>query len=197
MAVTEPHHGRDRQLDRDTLLRAQQGHRRARRRLIEHYAPAVFHLLSRLLSPAGRGGLVEDLAQETMLRVVQAIGRFDPDGPAKLSTWILTIASRLALQELQRRRPTTVSMPEVEPAGPDFCSPEDHVATGQLRRRVAHVVATLSPSVRAAFVLSDAHGLTPSEVAEALEIPPATARTRIHRARQQIRHALGEDAHDD
>ena len=61
---------------------------------------------------------------------------------------------------------------------------------------VQAVVAAMSPELRAAFVLSDGHGMSPAEVAAALEIAPATARTRIHRARARIRSALerGDDA---
>ena len=149
----------------------------------------VFKLLSRILGPAGQQTHVDDLAQETMLRVVQAIPRFTPEGPAKLSTWILTIATRLALQHLRRRRPNVV---DVEPTTlpSSGATPEALISAAQLRSQVQAVVAAMSPELRAAFVLSDAHGLSPTEVADALEIPPATARTRIHRARARIRAAL-------
>lgn len=175
-----------------TLRRAIARDPAALRALIDHHAPAVFGLLSRMLDPVGRGALVEDLAQETMLRVIGAIERFDPDGPARLSTWVLTIASRLALQELQRRRPEFVPDAEQALAAGQSASPEAQLSARQLRAAVRAVVAEMSPQLRAAFVLSDAHGLTPAEVATALAVPPATARTRIHRARGQIRAALGE-----
>ena len=111
MTARAPRGGRrpDGELDPFTLRAAQRGERRAQRRLVDHHARSVFGVLSRILSPAGKGGLVEDLAQETMLRVLGSIERFDPSGPAKLSTWILTIAARLAVQELQRRKPSMVS----------------------------------------------------------------------------------------
>lgn len=176
------------ELDVQDLRDAQRGDRVALRQLVDHHAGPVFALLSRLLGPAGHAESVEDLAQETMLRVTTAIGRFDPAGPAKLSTWVLTIATRLGLQHLKRRRPLVVA-PDVPLPSP-LASPEAHLCADQLRRHVQSVVAELSPEVRAAFVLADAHGMTPGEVAEALEIPPGTARTRIHRARQRIRAAL-------
>ena len=176
------------EFDTEALRAAQRGDRLALRRLIEHHAGAVFALLSRLLGPAGHGASVEDLAQETMLRATTAIGRFDPSGPAKLSTWVLTIATRLGLQHLKRRRPIVVVPPV--PLSSPLASPEAHLCAEQLRAHVQSVVAELSPEVRAAFVLADAHGMTPAEIAEALEIPPGTARTRIHRARQRIRAAL-------
>lgn len=170
------------------LQDAQRGDRAALRQLIDHHARPVFALLSRLLGPAGHDASVEDLAQETMLRVTTALGRFDPAGPAKLSTWVLTIATRLGLQHLKRRRPIVVAPPV--PLSSPLASPEAHLCADQLRAHVQSVVAALSPEVRAAFVLADAHGMTPAEVADALQIPPGTARTRIHRARQRIRAAL-------
>ncbi len=176
------------EFDLEALRRAQQGDHAALRRLIDHHATAVFALLSRLLGPAGHGAAVDDLAQETMLRVTTALGRFDPSGPAKLSTWVLTIATRLGLQHLKRRRPIVVA-PDTSLPCPT-ASAEALLCAGDLRDHVRNVVAGLSPEVRAAFVLSDAHGMTPAEGASALEIPPGTARTRIHRARERIRAAL-------
>jgi len=184
------------ELDPFTLRAAQRGDRRAQRRLVDHHGRAVFGVLSRILSPAGKAGLVEDLAQETMMRVLGSIERFDPTGPAKLSTWIVTIAARLAVQELQRKRPSMISG-DAEAVdrivdGP-AASPESHAAARQLRVRVQRVVRQMSAPLRAAFVLADGYGMTPTEVAEALDVPAATARTRIHRARERIRAALNEE----
>ena len=196
MTAPSPRRRPDGELDPFTLRAAQRGDRRAQRRLIDHHARAVFGVLSRILSPADKGGLVEDLAQETMLRVLGSVERFDPAGPAKLSTWILTIAARLAVQELQRRRPSMVSADaesvERLMAGA-AASPESQIAARQLRTRVQLVVAELSAPLRAAFVLADGYGMTPAEVAEALDVPAATARTRIHRARERIRAVLDEE----
>lgn len=184
-----------REFDPAALRRAQRGRPAALRAVVDHHAPAVYSVLSRILGPAGHASYVDDLAQETMVRVVGALPRFVPDGPAKLSTWVLTIATRLALQHLQRRRPTVVDA-ELSTLRSPAGNPEAEFTAAELRARVQAVVAEMSPEVRAAFVLADAHGMSPAEVAEALEIPAATARTRIHRARGRIRAALdqGDDA---
>src|SRR5436305_15156560 len=84
-----------------TLRRAQLGEERAWRDLIERHQQPVHALIWRLL--AGRAQhRAPDLTQETFVRVLRALPKFDPAGPAKLSTWILTIATRLALNELRR-----------------------------------------------------------------------------------------------
>lgn len=182
--------GRARELDEMTLRLAQRGEARAQRRFVDHHAPALYGLLSRMLGPRGLQPMVDDLAQETMLRAIRALPGFDPQGRARLSTYVLTIGSRLALQSLHKRQLVTVPEDDVALRGGESTSPEAALAALELRRRVQEVVSSLSPEVQAAFVLADAHGLTPAEVAEALEVAPATARTRIHRARTRIRAAL-------
>src|SRR5215470_592892 len=103
MADPLPSRAGSRELDDVTLARAQRGEAAAWRALVEHYQRAVFALLSRMLAPSGRAALVEDLAQETFLRAFRALPAFDRGGRARLSTWILTIATRLGIDELRRR----------------------------------------------------------------------------------------------
>jgi RNA polymerase sigma-70 factor (ECF subfamily) len=83
-----------------TLSRAKRGDREAFRTLVATYQDRVFALLGRMLFASGRVWLVEDLAQETFARVFRALPR--EDGRTRLSTWILSIAARLALNELRR-----------------------------------------------------------------------------------------------
>src|SRR5512143_4044866 len=94
MAEPAPERARTSELDRATLLRCKAGDPMAFRALVARYERPVFALLSRIV---GRGPEVEDLAQETFLRAHRALPRFDLDGPARVSTWLLTIATRLAL----------------------------------------------------------------------------------------------------
>src|SRR3569623_1807370 len=93
-------------LDELTLRRAQRGDERAWRDLIEHYQRPVHALVWRLLAGRARHR-TEDLVQETFVRVLRALPKFDPTGPATLSTWILTIATRLVLNEMRRPEPAS------------------------------------------------------------------------------------------
>src|SRR3954471_11537393 len=88
-----------RELDVVTLLRCKAQDPMAFRAFVVRYERPVFALLSRLL---GRGPHVEDLAQEAFLRAYRAFPGFDVDAAARPSTWILTIATRLALDEKKR-----------------------------------------------------------------------------------------------
>src|SRR5262249_41393020 len=86
------------ELDDLTLARVQKGDGDAFRVVIELYQDAVFALLWRFFGRGARPDLVEDVAQETFVGVYRSIARFRPDGPARLSTWILTIATRTAIK---------------------------------------------------------------------------------------------------
>ena len=182
------------ELDELTLRRAQRGERDAWRALVERYQRAVFALLGRLV---GRGGaaLVEDVAQETFLHVFRALPGFTPLGPARLSTWILTIAARRGIDELRRRAVATDPL-ERGAAVAD----EARADTETERARLAHLleiaVAALSPELRAAFLLREYHDLEYADIARALEIEIGTVKSRLSRARAALRASLAE-GHDD
>src|SRR2546429_10030995 len=92
-------------VDDMTLARAMRGDEGAFRLIVTRHEAQVFALIGRILL-RGRGqGIVEDLAQETFVRVFHALPSFGRDGRWNLTAWILTIAARLAVDELRRRAP--------------------------------------------------------------------------------------------
>jgi RNA polymerase sigma-70 factor (ECF subfamily) len=171
-------------LDELTLRRAQRGDERAWRDLIARYQQPVHALLWRMFAGRARHR-VEDLAQETFVRVLKALPSFDPAGSATLSTWILTIATRLALNEL--RRPDSVGL-EREPVGRERADGDAE------RRRIAAAIAagmsTLSDAQRAVLVLREYHELDYGEIAEVLELDVGTVKSRLSRARAAMREHL-------
>lgn len=169
-------------LDELTLARAQRGDRGAFRRLVERHQGQVQALLSRML--VGRCGDVEDLTQETFLRVHQALPGFDPSGSAKLSTWILTIATRLAI-DLLRRPPRT--LPEPTLVAPD---PESEVAGRALEQRLLRAMAELPDDARAVLILRAYHDLDYPEIAAALNLELGTVKSRLSRARAALQQVL-------
>jgi RNA polymerase sigma-70 factor, ECF subfamily len=176
------------ELDDVTLARAQRGDESAWRALIERYQRPVFALLSRMLSPVARRDLVEDLAQETFLRAFRALASFDRAASGRLSSWLLTIAMRLALDELRRRRAPQEPLQPVHfqaaAAGPDH---------RLLAASLTRAVEALSPDHRAVILLREVHGLDYEEIAAALAISVGTVRSRLSRARAELRTALSED----
>ena len=170
--------------DELTLRRAQRGDARAWRELVERFQRPVHALIWRILVGRARHR-VEDLTQETFVRVLRALPRFDPAGPATLSTWILTIATRLALNEL--RRPEPVALAD-EPHAAERA--DDDVERRRLAAAIADGVARLPEAQRAALVLREYHDLEYVEIAEILEIDLGTVKSRLARGRAALRDHL-------
>ena len=169
--------------DELTLRRAQRGDERAWRDLIARFQRPVHALIWRMLAGRARDR-VEDLVQETFVRVLRALPDFDPGGPATLSTWILTIATRIALNEL--RRPQLARLADIdEPSG------EGDVGRRQLAAALEKSVAALPVEQRAVLVLRELHGLDYAEIATALDLDLGTVKSRLSRARAALREALG------
>jgi RNA polymerase sigma-70 factor (ECF subfamily) len=110
------------ELDDLTVRRAQQGERAALDQLVERYHPMVHALVWRMACARGDSH-VADLVQDALIRVLQNIARFDPAGPARLSTWILTITTRVVLND---RRRDTAREGKLEP--PSYVDPATIVA---------------------------------------------------------------------
>jgi RNA polymerase sigma-70 factor (ECF subfamily) len=139
----------------------------------------------------GRRHLVEDLVQEAFLRVFRGLPRFSPSGRATFSTWVLTIATRTAIDEL--RRPRLVPTPLESVAGTIETgteSPEAATHRAAVGQAVARAVEGLGPEIRAAFILRAYHELTYPEIADALQIDPGTVKSRLWRARRALQAEL-------
>ncbi len=175
-------------LDELTLRRAQRGDQRAWRDLIECYQRPVHALIWRLLAGRARHR-VEDLTQETFVRVLRALPKFDPGGPASLSTWILTIATRMTLNEL--RRPESAEL-EREPVSDGDARADVAAERARLGAAIARGVAALPDAQRAVLVLREYHDLDYAEIADVLELDIGTVKSRLSRARAALREHLTE-----
>jgi RNA polymerase sigma-70 factor (ECF subfamily) len=177
----------DAELEAQLLERAVAGDREASRALVERYQVQVFALVSRMLAGRGRPA-IEDVAQETFLQVFRQLAKFDVCGPARLSTWILTIAARRAIDELRKRRPTLVA--DVEATSRDRA--DASTARREIRAAIQDAIKDLSPDMRAAFLLREYHGLEYAEIAAALDVDLGTVKSRLARARAALRASLAE-----
>jgi RNA polymerase sigma-70 factor (ECF subfamily) len=175
------------ELDQLAIRRAANGDDRAARELVDQYQHRVFGLISRMLWRHGRA-TIEDIAQDTFLRVFQNLRKFEVDGPAKLSTWILTIAARRSIDELRRLRP----VPTDDIRGTSTDRTDADVHRKQLVAAIEAALADLSPELRAAFLLREYHGLEYTEIARSLGIELGTVKSRLARARTLLRERLAE-----
>jgi RNA polymerase sigma-70 factor (ECF subfamily) len=128
--------------------------------------------------------LVDDAVQETFLAIWRGAARFRGDGA--VSSWIWGIAVR-RLIDLTRRRPTHAWVGEVDRLEP---SAEELVLLGIEYGDLAAVLGRLSPELRAVIRATALDGLSNREAATLLGIPTGTVKTRLMRARRQLRAAL-------
>ncbi|MEZ4364798.1 MAG: RNA polymerase sigma factor [Kofleriaceae bacterium] len=170
-----------------TLRRAQRGDALALRRLLETHLGTLHALVWRLAGPARRAD-VDDLVQDSLIRIVGALPRFDPAGPARLSTWMLTIATRVVLNAA--RRPLPGALPDEDAGGDPDLLPSAQLERRQLGAALAAAVAALPADQRAVLVLRDYHDLDYTEIAAALELELGTVKSRLCRARQAVRAEL-------
>jgi len=172
------------ELDELTIRRAQQGERQALELLVDRYHPMVHALVWRMACAQGESH-VADLVQDALLRVLQALPRFALAGPARLSTWILTITARVVLNDRRRITPRDAKL---EPSA--YIDPATAVAQVEIGTAIAKAVLELPEAQRIAFVLREYHDLDYSEIAEALDVDVGTIKSRLSRARAAVRDAL-------
>ena len=128
-----------------------------------------------------------DATQEALIAIARKVHQFD--GRARFSTWAYRVATNAALDEARRRnrRPVPAeTLPESPRTGADRV--DDHVAD---RLDIDAALSTLSPEYRAAVALRDLVGMDYAEIAEVLELPPGTVRSRISRGRAALADVLG------
>jgi RNA polymerase sigma-70 factor, ECF subfamily len=194
MPSPDPPRAPSREIDDLTLARAIRGERAPLQQVVEHHQTLVWSYLWRMLRPRATRAAVQDLFQETFLGVHRGLPHFSPGGPARLSTWILAIATRVTLHHLRQRRR------DPDPARPDPEASDGGAGVAHLERRalvtaLGRALAELSDEHRAIVLLRDYHGLEYEEIARVLEIELGTVASRLNRARDSLRRALAENEH--
>jgi RNA polymerase sigma-70 factor (ECF subfamily) len=176
------------ELDDVTVARAKSGDRTAQAALLEHYEPRVLGLLSWMLGY--EEPQLEDLAQETFFRVLRALPGFHTRSSGRLGTWILTIATRLALDQVRRDPGNPETTPVVPQTPVGLPRPDQDVERRNVARALMDAIQGLRPRFQAAFLLREVHGLSYEEIAVALDIETGTVKSRLSRARTALQHAL-------
>ncbi len=170
------------ELDELTLARAKRGDRAAQDVFLRAYAPPM-HAMVRRTSVRGEA---DDLTQELLGKLLAALPRFDPKGPAKLSTWVYAIAQRWLIDVNRRRHLSVAPLDaglEIADTAPH---PERILAGRQLGQELDAALQTLPEAQRRAFVLVHAQERPLEEVAAAEDVPVGTIKSRLHRARAAL-----------
>ena len=164
------------------------GDEEALRTLYVEYHPRLHRYLWGLLD--GDGCAVEEALQDTFLAVWRAAGGYR--GEAKVATWLFQIAHNLALHSrwaaARRGRFEVESVPSEEAAAPTTTSLEDAVLD---RQALDEALNRLSTKHRAVLHLVFEQGFTAEEVAQILEVPVGTVKSRVSYARRALQSALG------
>jgi RNA polymerase sigma-70 factor, ECF subfamily len=173
--------------DAALLVRLRAGHPRAFEELVTTYQHRVFGVALRML---GSGAEAEEIAQETFLRAHRALGEFR--GEARLGTWLYAITSRLCLNRLaaaarRHEAPDETALQQQPAEGADAAAVLEQ---RELQAALHDAVAALPEDRRIVVVLRDLEGLAYEEIAEVLGLPLNTVRSRLHRARLDLKAKL-------
>ncbi|MEK7270885.1 MAG: sigma-70 family RNA polymerase sigma factor [Planctomycetota bacterium] len=186
--------------DRDLVRQAKAGDREAFNHLVLRYQDSVFNLAFRLI---GNRAQAEEAAQEAFLRTYQSLASFKEN--ASFYTWLFRIAINAAyskgrtMKRLDKERPmgsSTEEGPEDRPpsgieAMPDQGATPVHISLQDERAStVQEAIKSLEPDFRNVVLLRDIEGKAYEEIAQILDCPAGTVRSRLHRARLELRNRL-------
>jgi len=185
--------------DADVVLWAQRGREDAFRELVRRYERPIFSLIYRMVRDRETS---EDLAQDTFIKVLNHIDRYRPE--FRLSSWLFKIANNVAIDFLRKRQISTISIDgsphaasaaEVEATSFDIRAKQEsaleEIENKELGSAIERAIAGLRPEYRSCIMLRHVEGRSYEEIAATLDLPLGTVKTYIHRARHELREALG------
>jgi RNA polymerase sigma-70 factor (ECF subfamily) len=177
------------------LERSKAGDVAAFERLIETYQKKIFNLAYRIVGNYDDAG---DLTQEALIRIFKSIANFKEQ--SSFSTWIYRITTNVCLDDIRKKKNRRVlSLDEeihVEDGEiqrqimSDDPLPDEVAEKEELRRIVTSAIEGLPEDQRIVITLRDIQGLSYDEIAEVLDCPAGTVKSRINRARQALKNVL-------
>ena len=181
----------DREVDQQLVERAQHGDKQAFELLVSKYQRKLARLLSRFIRDATE---VEDVTQEAFIKAYRALPTFR--GDSAFYTWLYRIGINTAknyLAAMGRRAPTTTEIDSEEAEGyedgdqlRDLNTPENQMMSRQVAETVNQTLESLPEELRSAITLREIEGLSYDDIADIMNCPIGTVRSRIFRAREAI-----------
>ncbi|MEL0083266.1 MAG: RNA polymerase sigma factor RpoE [Gammaproteobacteria bacterium] len=180
-------------VDAELVRRVQQGDKSAFDLLVRKYQQRVAKLVSRFISDRGE---VEDVVQEAFIKAYRALPNFR--GESAFYTWLYRIATNTAKNHLVAagRRPPRSDVDITSGASEQGfeligdSSPEGELASEEIRRTIHQALEQMPEELRLALTMCELDGLSYDEIAEVMECPIGTVRSRIFRARQNLDQKL-------
>jgi RNA polymerase sigma-70 factor (ECF subfamily) len=177
------------------VAQAKEGDARAFSTLVKRYEAKIFRLAQHITQNREDA---EDVLQETFLKAYEHLGQFQ--GNSKFYTWVVRIAVNQALMKLRRRRTdNSVSLDETIDTGEDTVTreiaawgedPEQQFSREELGEILDGAIQSLAPAYRSVFLLRDVDDLSTEDTAEALGLSVPAVKSRLLRARLQLREKL-------
>jgi RNA polymerase sigma-70 factor (ECF subfamily) len=168
--------------DEDLVARLAAGHQPALEELLRRWDRPLHAFVARQTG----GSDVEDLRQETWMRVVRAADRFQPD--KKFSTWLFAIALNLC-RDWRRRPPAPALAPAAVERALGDGNPEP--PGGETELDAQQLLAELPENLRSAVVLRYYHDMSEEQMAQVLEVPRGTVKSRLHHAVRKLMQLAG------
>jgi RNA polymerase sigma-70 factor (ECF subfamily) len=185
----------DREIDRQLVERAQRGDKQAFSLLVEKYQRKLARLLSRFIRDPAE---VEDVTQEAFIKAYRALPAFR--GDSAFYTWLYRIGINTAknyLMALGRRAPTSTEVEAEEAEGydegeqlRDINTPESLLLSNEIAETVNATIEKLPEELRKAIQMRELEGMSYEDIAQAMDCPIGTVRSRIFRAREAIAEQL-------
>ena len=185
----------DREVDHQLVERAQRGDKHAFELLVIKYQRKLARLLSRFIRDASE---VEDVTQEAFIKAYRALPSFR--GDSAFYTWLYRIGINTAknyLVAMGRRAPTVTGVDSEEAEGieegdqlRDLNTPENQMMSRQIAETLNQALQELPEELRTAITLREIDGLSYEEIAQIMNCPIGTVRSRIFRARETIAERL-------
>jgi RNA polymerase sigma-70 factor (ECF subfamily) len=185
----------DREIDSQLVARAQQGDKQAFNLLVVKYQRKLTRLLSRFIRDQAE---VEDVTQEAFIKAYRALPAFR--GDSAFYTWLYRIGINTAknyLMALGRRAPTSTEVEAEDAEGfeegeqlRDINTPESVLLTKEIAETVNSTIEQLPEELRRAIQMREIEGMSYEDIAQAMDCPIGTVRSRIFRAREAIAERL-------
>lgn len=176
--------------ERELVSRCLRGDEAAWEALLQAHTRKVYNLCYRF---TGHSGDAEDLTQEVFIKLFQTVSNYDP-AKAKLGTWINRIARNHLVDHYRRTRNDRVTsalddqIPIADPSAGGH--PASQVESRESREKLQEGLNRLSPDLREAVILRDLQDLDYAEIAQILEVPEGTVKSRINRGRLELAKVL-------
>jgi len=185
----------EREIDRQLVARAQRGDKQAFELLVEKYQRKLARLLSRFIRDPAE---VEDVTQEAFIKAYRALPAFR--GDSAFYTWLYRIGINTAknyLMAMGRRAPTSTEVEAEEAEGfeegeqlRDINTPESVLLSNEIAETVNATIEGLPEELRRAIQMREIEGMSYEDIAQAMNCPIGTVRSRIFRAREAIAEQL-------